>query len=115
MTHGTFFWSAANEGLLTNTSSIHAGIRTRLSSIEDLTHDKSVGFEIVTTDDLDDMGADGVVRMIKERVGKRPTMLSFDIDTIDPSMAPGSEQASISWRSVRGDADHASFLLSGHT
>lgn len=31
ITHGSFFWKAAQEGVLANTSSIHAGIRTRLS------------------------------------------------------------------------------------
>lgn len=36
------------------------------------------------------MGADGIAKSIRDRVGNRPTYLSFDIDTIDPSMAPAT-------------------------
>ncbi|KAI5474247.1 agmatinase [Pseudohyphozyma bogoriensis] len=90
ITHGSFFWKASQEGLITNTSSIHAGIRTRLSDVEDLEHDASVGFQLLTTDDIDEMRPSGIVKAIKERVGNTPVYLSFDIDTIDPSMAPAT-------------------------
>ncbi|KAK4051194.1 hypothetical protein OIV83_003016 [Microbotryomycetes sp. JL201] len=90
ITHGSFFWKASEEGLISKTSSIHAGIRTRLSEYEDLEFDEKVGFKLLTTDDLEDMGTQGIINAIKERVGNRPTYLSFDIDTIDPSMAPAT-------------------------
>lgn len=57
---------------------------------DDLTYDASVGFQLLTTDDIDDLGASGIVKAIRDRVGSRPCYLSFDIDTIDPSMAPAS-------------------------
>ncbi|KAL7418634.1 hypothetical protein Q5752_007092 [Cryptotrichosporon argae] len=90
ITHGTFFWKAAHEGFIANGTSVHAGIRTRLSSIEDIEHDNHVGFKLLTTDDIDDLGADGIARRIKDVVGDNPVYLSFDIDTIDPSMAPAT-------------------------
>ncbi|GAA6061214.1 hypothetical protein JCM10212_001535 [Sporobolomyces blumeae] len=90
ITHGSFFWKAATEGLIANGTSIHAGIRTRLSEFEDLENDVNVGFQLLTTDDIDEMKPSGIVRAIKERVGDTPTYLSFDIDTIDPSMAPAT-------------------------
>ncbi|CEQ42503.1 SPOSA6832_04313 [Sporobolomyces salmonicolor] len=90
-THGSFFWKAATEGLIANSTSVHAGIRTRLSEFEDLTHDEDVGFKIFTTDDIDEMKPSGIVQAIKDRVGNTPCYLSFDIDTIDPSMAPASK------------------------
>lgn len=31
LTHGTFFWSAAKEGLLQNGTSVHAGIRCKMT------------------------------------------------------------------------------------
>lgn len=71
-THGTFFWKAAEEGFITNTTSIHAGIRTRLSGLEDLHHDASVGFDLLTTDDIDDVGAQGIIDRIRKRIGDRP-------------------------------------------
>ncbi|KAK4056928.1 hypothetical protein OIO90_002178 [Microbotryomycetes sp. JL221] len=90
ITHGSFFSKASEEGLISKTSSIHAGIRTRLSEYDDLVYDEQVGFKLLTTDDLDDMGVNGIVKAIKDRVGSTPTYLSFDIDTIDPSMAPAT-------------------------
>lgn len=90
ITHGSFFWQASREGLISNTSSIHAGIRTRLSSADDLVHDEAVGFQLLTTDDIDDMGAVGIAQAILRRVGDMPCYLSFDIDTLDPSMAPAT-------------------------
>lgn len=59
--------------------------------MNDLLHDEAVGFQVFTTDDIDDMGADGIAASLKRRLGKGPVYLSFDIDTIDPSMAPASE------------------------
>jgi len=43
-----------------------------------------------TTDDIDDLGADGIIKKIRSRVGDGPVYLSLDIDVIDPSMAPAT-------------------------
>lgn len=58
---------------------------------EDLENDVQVGFQLLTTDDIDEMKPSGIIEAIKRRVGNTPTYLSFDIDTIDPSMAPASK------------------------
>lgn len=58
---------------------------------EDLENDVEVGFQLLTTDDIDELKPTGIIEKIKQRVGNTPTYLSFDIDTIDPSMAPASE------------------------
>lgn len=78
ITHGSFFWKAGEEGLISNTSSIHAGIRTRLSDEEDLAYDEQVGFKLLTTEDIDDLGAHGIAKAIRDRVGDRPCYLSFE-------------------------------------
>ncbi|PWY98463.1 Arginase/deacetylase [Testicularia cyperi] len=88
--HGTFFWQAALEGLIARNQSIHAGIRTRLGSYEDIDHDASIGFDIITTDDIDDLGIPAIVKQIRDRVGSMPVYLSVDIDTLDPGFAPGT-------------------------
>ncbi|KAG8933479.1 hypothetical protein FRC02_011768 [Tulasnella sp. 418] len=90
ITHGTFFWKAAAEGLIASNSSVHAGIRCKLTGIEDLEHDESVGFQIITTDDIDDLGIPAIVDKIRTRVGNSPVYLSFDIDVVDPSFAPAT-------------------------
>ncbi|KAF8591950.1 Arginase/deacetylase [Ramaria rubella] len=89
ITHGTFFWAAAREGLMSNTS-IHAGIRCKLTGLEDIRHDESVGFELITTDDIDDHGIAEIIKRIRTRVGDSPVYLSFDIDVLDPGLAPAT-------------------------
>ncbi|KZT43731.1 Arginase/deacetylase, partial [Sistotremastrum suecicum HHB10207 ss-3] len=87
--HGSFFWVANNEGLLTNTS-VHAGIRCPMIGVADLEHDASVGFKLISTADIDEIGTEGIIRSIRERVGDGPVYLSLDIDVIDPGLAPAT-------------------------
>ncbi|KAK6992253.1 arginase deacetylase [Favolaschia claudopus] len=87
ITHGSFFAIAAEEGLLTNTS-IHAGIRCKMHALDDIEHDGSVGFQVISTDDIDDYGIRKVIKKIRERIGKNPVYLSLDIDVVDPGLAP---------------------------
>lgn len=89
ITHGTFFSVASEEGLIAN-NSIHAGIRCKLEGIEDLQNDESVGFHLITADDLDDYGAAAIIKRIRDRVRDAPVYLSLDIDVIDPGLAPGT-------------------------
>ncbi|KAJ6520395.1 arginase deacetylase [Mycena sanguinolenta] len=89
VTHGTFFYLAQEEGLVTNTS-IHAGIRCKLGGTEDLENDEAVGFQLISTDDIDDLGISEIIRRIRERVGSSPVYLSLDIDVIDPGIAPAT-------------------------
>ncbi|KAF2691049.1 Arginase/deacetylase [Lentithecium fluviatile CBS 122367] len=91
--HGSMFWFAATEGLIANGSSVHAGLRTRLSGddTEDYADDSQQGWVRISTDDIDDMGVKGVIQTIMDRVGtETPVYLSIDIDVIDPGMAPGT-------------------------
>lgn len=69
--------------------------------MNDLLHDEAVGFQVFTTDDIDDMGAEGIATALKKRLGKGPVYLSFDIDTIDPSMAPASKITALSLAYLR--------------
>lgn len=90
VTHGTPFRRASEEGLIDKTGSMHVGIRGPLYSREDLTDDQVLGFQVVGSHDLDDLGWHGVVDRIRARVGDRPTYVSLDIDVLDPAFAPGT-------------------------
>lgn len=84
--HGTYFWHAAQEGLLSNHSNIHGGIRTTLSGPSDYENDGYCGFEIVEAREIDTIGTQGIIDRILKRVGKHnPVYLSIDIDTLDPA------------------------------
>jgi agmatinase len=91
--HGTMFWLASQEGLIMHNRSVHAGLRTRLGgeSYADYEGDADQGFLRVESDDIDDLGVDGVAEVIMRRIGKDvPVYLSVDIDVLDPGLAPGT-------------------------
>ncbi|KZT74972.1 Arginase/deacetylase [Daedalea quercina L-15889] len=89
VTHGTFFYLAREEGLMTNTS-IHAGIRCKLQGYGDIENDESVGFQLISTDNIDDYGVNAIIKRIRDRIGDSPVYLSLDIDVIDPGLAPAT-------------------------
>lgn len=94
--HGSFFHIASTEGLISNTTSAHAGIRTRLTGIDDGDYTNpgpEQGFLRIHADDIDDMGPGGVIAKIIDRIGldrDQPVYLSVDIDVLDPGTAPGT-------------------------
>ncbi|KAJ7678481.1 Arginase/deacetylase [Mycena rosella] len=89
ITHGSFFSIAADEHLMTNTS-IHAGIRCKMTGPQDIEHDDTVGFQVISTDDIDDYGIDRVIKKIRQRIGDSLVYLSLDIDVVDPGLAPAT-------------------------
>ncbi|KAI0534652.1 agmatinase [Xylaria digitata] len=94
--HGSMFWLAGQEGLLSNTSnapSVHAGLRTRLSGSDfgDFEDDDKQGWVRLSADDIDVVGTNGIVQNIMETLGTEdPVYLSVDIDVLDPAFAPGT-------------------------
>ncbi|MGH7870225.1 MAG: arginase family protein, partial [Candidatus Dormibacteraceae bacterium] len=68
----------------------HVGTRGPIYSREDLLDDARFGFEVITADDLDNMGVGKIVQRIHERVGTSPLYVSVDVDVMDPSHAPGT-------------------------
>jgi guanidinobutyrase / D-arginase len=89
-THGTPFRRAAEEGLLDRSGCLHVGTRGPLYSTRDLVDDRDLGFQVVGSVEMDDIGARGVVERIRERVQDRPVYVSVDIDVLDPAFAPGT-------------------------
>jgi agmatinase len=89
-THGTPFRRAWEEGLLLKDKSLHVGTRGPLYAASDLSDDAGMGFAVVSSREMDDLGARGVVERIRERVGDAPVYLSIDIDVLDPGFAPGT-------------------------
>ncbi|KAB2845569.1 MAG: agmatinase, partial [Hyphomicrobiaceae bacterium] len=88
--HGTPFRRAVEEGLVDPRRSILAGMRGTVYSEEDVLQAKTIGFEVIGCDDLRAMPPREFARRVRERVGEGPTFLSFDVDLLDPSCAPGT-------------------------
>lgn len=80
--HGTMFWHAAKEGLVDPATSVQIGLRT--------TNDDTLGFNIFDGPFVHREGIDVVVEETRKILGDRSVYLSFDIDCLDPSYAPGT-------------------------
>lgn len=80
--HGTMFYHAAKDGLVDPKSSVQIGVRTR--------NEESHGFNILDGPWVHENGIDAVVRETRRIVGDKPVYLTFDIDCLDPSHAPGT-------------------------
>jgi agmatinase len=89
-THGTPFRRAAEEGLLDQSGCLHVGIRGPLYSASDLVQDAELGFQVVHSREVDDLGIRGVIERLTARVEERPVYVSVDIDVLDPAFAPGT-------------------------
>lgn len=95
--HGSFFHIASTEGLISNTTSAHGGLRTRLTGVDDGDYTNpgpEQGFLRIHADDIDELGGPvGGVRRLIDRIGldpDQPVYLSVDIDVLDPGTAPGT-------------------------
>lgn len=91
--HGSVFWLAGLEGLIANGSSVHAGLRTRLSGGDwaDYEDDTQQGWYRIAADDMDDLGVKTIIERIMAKMGtEKPVYLSIDIDVIDPGLAPAT-------------------------
>jgi agmatinase len=89
-THGTPFRRACEEGLIDTAHSIQVGIRGSQYGPEDIKGSEELGFEVLTANELHTIGMAEGVKRIQKRVGGAKVFLTFDIDFIDPSMAPGT-------------------------
>ncbi len=88
--HGTPFRRAIEEELILVDNSIQVGLRGSIYSSEHLEIPKSLGLEVVTTEEMREIGLDSLIDRIKKRVGNTKVFLSFDIDFVDPAYAPGT-------------------------
>jgi len=88
--HGTPFRRAFEEGLIDPQRSLMAGMRGPLYGAADLDEPRSWGIEIVSCDELRTWSAAEYGARVRARLGAGPAYLSFDIDVLDPAIAPGT-------------------------
>ena len=80
--HGTMFYWAAKQGIVDPSTSIQVGLRT--------TNPDTMGFNILDAPSVHELGVEAVIERIRETVIDRQVYLTFDIDCLDPSYAPGT-------------------------
>lgn len=82
LNHGTLFLRAVEEGLVDPTHSVQIGIRTD--------NPETQGFTILDARWVHEVGAAAVSQRTRDVVGDGKAYLTFDIDCLDPSCAPGT-------------------------
>ena len=80
--HGTMFYWAAKNGLVDPATSVQIGLRT--------SNPDTLGFNIIDAPTVHATGLETVIQQIRTHLGDRPVYLTFDIDCLDPSFAPGT-------------------------
>lgn len=86
---GTPFRRAVEEDIVDAAHSIQIGMRGSLFSPTDVSQSVELGYEVLTTDDVFALGAEKLAERIRARTAGRPVFLTFDMDFVDPSAAPG--------------------------
>ena len=69
--------------------SVQVGIRGNVRSLDWLDPSYALGYEVIRKSDYDRIGAEEVMTIIDERIGDRPLYITFDLDCLDPTVAPG--------------------------
>ena len=88
--HGTPFRRAVEEGILDPKRTIQIGIRGAANSDECWEFGPKHGIRIVYIEEFNKLGVEKVIAEVRCVVGEGPIYVSFDIDSIDPSFAPGT-------------------------
>lgn len=89
-THGTPFRRAIEEGLLLVDNSIQVGMRGSVYERNSLDDARKLGFDLITTVEIQEQGIEALIKRIHGRVGDAKVFVSFDIDFVDPAFAPGT-------------------------
>ncbi len=87
--HGSFARHAVEEGLVDPKNYHMIGIRGPLTGADDLAFVKKHGIHVHTIDEVRDMGLRPFIASLPD-FGNAPTYISYDIDCLDPSCAPGT-------------------------
>ena len=80
--HGTFMYKAVQEGIVDPQTSVQIGIRTD--------NPDTLGFHVMDARRVHAEGPQAVAEAARAVVGDRPVYLTFDIDALDPAVAPGT-------------------------
>jgi agmatinase len=88
--HGSPFRRAVEENLVLADRSIQVGMRGSVYSKNAYDDSTALGFDVVTMEEIREMGMPALVARIRERVGHERVFVTFDIDVVDPAFAPGT-------------------------
>lgn len=86
--HGGPFRNAVLDGVLDPTRVVQIGIRGSAEYLWEFSYE--AGMTVVHAEEVGGLGIPAIIEKARAIVGDGPTYLSFDIDSLDPSFAPGT-------------------------
>ena len=106
-------WAAycVRQGNLDTSKSVQIGMRGNTRTRDWLKPSHDLGYEVVTMQRYRDIGAEACIDILRQRIGEEPVYITFDLDCLDPSVAPGVSniEAGVTGWSI----DEANRLLRG--
>lgn len=88
--HGCPFRRAQEEGLLDANRVVQIGLRGTGYAAEDFDWCREQGFRVVQAEECWYRSLAPLMAEVRARMGDGPVYISFDIDALDPSVAPGT-------------------------
>ena len=89
-THGTPFRRAVEEGLLDPKRVVQIGLRGTMYDTEDRDFAAAEGIRLILIEEFFARGVEDVMAEAREIAGTGPAYISYDIDFVDPTFAPGT-------------------------
>ena len=87
--HGTSLRRATDDGCLDMTKAFHVGCRGSVTGEDILVEDKQQGWTTIDLDTFVDIGPVEAGRRVREQIGDTPTIVSVDMDVLEPGECPG--------------------------
>ena len=83
-------WGAylVREGYVDASRSVQIGLRGHTRSLDWLQSSYDLGYEVITMQRYREIGADAACQIIRDRLGDAPVYITFDLDCLDPTIAP---------------------------
>ena len=88
--HGTPFRRAVEEGLIEGSRVVQIGLRGTGYADDDFDWPRRQGFRVVQAEECWHRSLTPLMGEVRERLGEGPVYLSYDIDSLDPGIAPGT-------------------------
>ncbi len=90
VTHGTWMRRAIEDGLVAGERTVQIGLRGTGYTAEDFDWSRQQGMRVVPAEACWYRSLEPLMQEVRGQIGDGPVYLSFDIDGLDPSVAPGT-------------------------
>ena len=99
------------DGYIDAGHSVQIGMRGNPRTLDWRKPSEELGYEVITMDRYREMGPDDTMALIDERIGDAPLYVTFDLDCLDPTVAPAVANLEGRLRGFRDRRGHASPAL----